>query len=234
MGEKSGEIWAKETGIPLPECKKQGCCCRGASPSTPYHQLLEKAANGDDFARNFFSIFVPHASHDDARKIVPGLVERTLRAAEKDEGFQSAEDVVFYQCRYIGDDNTCQIWEDRPQLCRAYPDGPFVVFAPNCAYEPWAKAVKEKFAAMKAEIEQLKSLQADLAQQAAHPESLLEPSLESAGGTAYTKIDAVIHGDHNEHGSENSDETQRPLWVAFPSLPMVVMSPLTSLMPRHF
>jgi len=154
----SADAWVEATGIPLPQCKMQGCCCRGASPSVPYHQLLEKAATGDEFARNFFSIFIPHASHDDARKVVSGLVERTLKAATKDENFKSEADVVFYHCRFIGDDNKCQIWEDRPELCRAYPDTPFVVFAPNCAFEPWGKAVKEKFAAMKEELAEAKAL----------------------------------------------------------------------------
>jgi Fe-S-cluster containining protein len=154
--------WVEATGVAMPQCKMQGCCCRGASPSIPYHQLLEKAANGDEFARNFFTLFVPHGSHEDAKKIVPGLVERTLTASRKDKNFQSDEDIVFYQCRYIGDDNRCQIWEDRPDLCRAYPDSPFLVFAPNCAFEPWAKTVKEKYKEMKESIETLKEQKKNL------------------------------------------------------------------------
>ncbi len=177
------EKWVEATGIPMPQCKMQGCCCRGASPSTPYFKLLEKAAQGDEFARNFFSIFVPHASHDEARKIVPGLVERTLIASKKDEAFRSEEDVVFYQCRYIGEDNKCRIWEDRPELCRSYPDTPFVVFAPNCAFEPWAKAVKEKFQAMKAELQSLQELKNELA--------------SSTEGIPYTKIDDTPWPDDN-------------------------------------
>lgn len=169
--------WVEATGVPLPQCKMQGCCCRGASPSIPFYQLLKKAANGDDFARNFFSIFVPHPDHESARKIVPGLVERTLKASKKDEQFQDDADVVFYQCRYIGEDNKCQIWEDRPELCRAYPDSPFMVFAPNCAFEPWSAQVKEKFNAMKAELNQLKAMKDQLA------------DLQKEG-TEYTKIDA--------------------------------------------
>lgn len=161
MGAKD---WVKATGIEMPQCKMQGCCCRGASPSVPFHQLLEKAANGDTFAQNFFSIFVPYNSIEHAKAVEAGLVERTLKASQKDENFQSQDDVVFYKCRYIGDDNKCQVWEDRPDLCRAYPDSPFLVFAPGCAFEPWAKATKEKFSEMKAEIEELKALKAQLSQ----------------------------------------------------------------------
>ncbi len=200
----SGQSWAEATNTPMPSCKMQGCCCRGASPSTPYYTLLEKARDGDTFARNFFSIFIPHLSHEAAREIVPGLVERTLKAAQKDSAFKDETDVVFYQCRYIGDDNKCQIWEDRPQLCRAYPDSPYLVFAPGCAFEPWAKVVKEKFEAMKAEIEHLKALREELhAQQE---------------GTTYTKIDALPWVDDN---LEN-------LSLVLLLTPLYVVSPLGS------
>jgi len=154
----------RELGIPLPKCCSNGACCKGASPSTPYHQLLARATQGDDFARGFFSIMVPYASHAEAEAVVPGLVERTLKAARKQEAFQSPEDIVFYQCRYLTTENRCGVWEDRPQFCRDYPDTPFVVMAPGCAFEGWGEACKKKYNAMKAEVEQLKSLQAELAE----------------------------------------------------------------------
>lgn len=179
----SAESWVKATGIPLPACKMQGCCCRAASPSIPFHQLLEKAASGDPFARDFFSIFIPYENHEEAQEVVPGLVERTLQASRKDSRFASGEDIVFYHCRYIGEDNRCQIWEDRPGLCRAYPDSPFLVFAPGCAFEPWAKEAKEKFARMKAELEHL---------------NRLKNELKHAGqGTNYTKIDVSSWANDN-------------------------------------
>ncbi len=176
------ESWVEATGVPLPKCKMQGCCCRAASPSIPFHQLLEKASKGDDFARNFFSIFVPHKDHATARQIVPGLVERTLKAAAKDKNFKDESDVVFYQCRYIGEDNKCTIWEDRPELCRAYPDSPFMVFAPGCAFEPWAEKVKEKFSKMQAELEELKTLRENLKELQSIPQTTMtDPLLEAAG-----------------------------------------------------
>lgn len=200
--------WVEATGIPMPTCKMQGCCCRGASPSTPAKKLLEKAADGDVFARNFFNIFIPYPNHDAARQVVPGLVERTLKASEKDAGFDSHDDVVFYHCRYIGEDNKCQIWEDRPELCRAYPDSPFVVFAPNCAFEPWAMAARQKFAEMKASIEELKTLK----------DSLHELKQES---TNYTKIDALVREDDN----------LLSLNLVLPLLPLYLASPLGSYFP---
>ncbi|HEY9685926.1 MAG TPA: YkgJ family cysteine cluster protein [Coleofasciculaceae cyanobacterium] len=157
-------IFEKEFGIPLPKCCNTGDCCKGASPSVPYHQLLAKAVAGEDFARGFFSIMVPYASHAEAERVVPGLVQRTIRASEKLEDFKSPEDIVFYRCRYQTADDKCGIWEDRPQFCRDYPDTPFVVMAPGCAFEPWAAACKDKYTAMKAEVAKLKELKAELAE----------------------------------------------------------------------
>jgi|GEM_PF-862894 len=157
-------LFEKELGIPLPKCCNTGACCKGASPSTPYHKLMARAADGDEFAQGFFSIMVPYLKREEAEKVVPGVVERTLLAAQKQpEEFQTDADVVFYNCRYQTPDNKCGVWEDRPQFCRDYPDTPFVVMAPGCAFEPWAAACKEKYSAMKAEVEQLKALKEELA-----------------------------------------------------------------------
>jgi Fe-S-cluster containining protein len=154
----------KALGIPLPQCYSQGDCCKGASPSKPFHQLLERAAQGDDFARGFFSIMVPYESHEAARAVVPGLVERTLAAARKSDSFENnEEDVVFYHCRYLQPDNRCGVYEDRPQFCRDYPDTPFVVFAPGCAFEPWAAACRQKYNELKDQVTELKAAREELA-----------------------------------------------------------------------
>jgi Fe-S-cluster containining protein len=126
---------------------------------------MKRAAEGDDFARGFFSIMMPYSNHDEARKVVPGLVERTLNAAKKLDDFQNPEqDIVFYHCRYLQPDNKCGVHEDRPQFCRDYPDTPFVVMAPGCAFEPWAAACKSKYNEMKAEVKKLTGLKAELDQ----------------------------------------------------------------------
>ncbi len=153
----------RELGIPLPKCCNTGDCCKGASPSTPYHKLFQRAVDGDDFARGFFSIMVPYASHAEAEEVVPGIVQRSLKAVEKLDEFAGPDDVVFYRCQYQTSDDRCGVWEDRPQFCRDYPDTPFVVMAPGCAFEPWAAACKSKYSEMKAEVAQLKALKAELA-----------------------------------------------------------------------
>lgn len=170
-------VFEKELGIPLPQCCSHGDCCKGASPSKPFHQLLKRAAAGDEFARGFFSIMEPYASHEAARQVVPGLVDRTLAAARKSQEFENnEEDVVFYHCRYLQADNKCGVYEDRPQFCRDYPDTPFVVFAPGCAFESWGTACREKYNEMKEEVAKLKAMKEELA------------SLQACG-KEYTNID---------------------------------------------
>ena len=148
--------------LPKPRCCSTGDCCKGASPSTPFYKLWAKAAAGDEFARGFMSIFEPYSSHDEAAAVVPGLVERTKQAAAKSDEFKVDDDLVFYRCRYLSEDNRCQVYEDRPQFCRDYPDTPFVVMAPGCAYEGWGAACRDKYRAMEAETDELKTIQAEL------------------------------------------------------------------------
>ncbi len=144
---------------PKPSCCSHGACCKGASPSVPYHQLWAKAAAGDAFARGFLSIMEAYPSHEAARAVVGTLVDKTLAAAEKQETFAGPEDVVFYHCRYLNADNRCGVYEDRPQFCRDYPDTPFVIMADGCAFAPWAAACKQQFALLEDEHSTLKALQ---------------------------------------------------------------------------
>lgn len=160
----SPTLFEQVFNLPKPACCSHGDCCKGASPSVPYHQLWEKAANGDAFAQGFLSLFVPYASHEQARTVVPGLVERTLKAASKNAQFAGPEDVVFYRCRYLQSDNRCGVYEDRPQFCRDYPDTPFVVMAPGCAYENWGEACRSKYHAMKADVARLDELKQQFSQ----------------------------------------------------------------------
>lgn len=149
-------------GLPKPTCCSTGDCCKGASPSVPFYRLWEKAAAGEEFARNFLSIFEPYPSHEAAKAVVPGLAERTLQAAAKSADFNGPEDVVFYRCRNLLPNNLCGVHEDRPQFCRDYPDTPFVVMAPGCAFEDWGQQCRQRYHAMKDNLEALKAVEKSL------------------------------------------------------------------------
>ncbi len=183
----------RELGIPKPRCCSTGDCCKGVSPSTPFYKLLKRAAEGDEFARNFFSIMIPYASHAEARQVVPGIVAKTVEAARKLPEFENDEyDVVFYRCRYLQEDNRCGVHEDRPQFCRDYPDTPFVVMAPECAYIPWAKACKKKYFEMREKVSHLEELKAELT------------ALREGKGGLET-IDDAVFSDHNGDDRDRDD-----------------------------
>lgn len=154
--------WVKHLGIEYPQCKMTGRCCRMATPSTPAIKLLEKAAKGSTTARDFFAIFQPYESIEEVRNLCAELVERSIKAIEKLPAFDSVDQLVFYHCKYIGDDNKCLIHEDRPQLCRDFPDTPYLIMPPGCAFESWAKECKEKYQQMKNELQTLKEIKKTL------------------------------------------------------------------------
>lgn len=148
------EKWAKIFNLPMPECKKCGTCCLCASPSKSYRELLLKAAEGDKFARDFFSIFVPYKNYDQARKICESIVDRVLKT--------NREDIVFYRCRHYHFEKKCTIYNERPELCRDFPGSPFVILSEECAFYEWAKQCKERYKQLKKELEDLKDRKKEL------------------------------------------------------------------------
>lgn len=151
--------WEKCLGVKFPECKMTGLCCRVASPSLPVIELIKRAAEGDSFARDFLCLFEPYQSIEEARAISPVIVENSLAQAEKSPKFQSQDQVVFFRCRYLMGKNECLVYEDRPQLCRDYPDTPFIVMSPDCAFKEWSNECKRKYAELAKDFENLKKMQ---------------------------------------------------------------------------
>ena len=151
--------WEKCLGVKFPTCKMTGLCCRVASPSLPVIELIKKAAEGDSFARDFLCLFVPYQSIEEARAISFEVVENSLMQAEKSSKFQSKDQVVFFRCRYLEGKNKCLVYEDRPQLCRDYPDTPFIVMPQDCGFKEWSKECKKKYADLAKDFENLKQMQ---------------------------------------------------------------------------
>lgn len=150
-----GQILAKiqeiETARNQITCHQCGVCCRFASSEFSYETLLEKGSNGDAFARQFTSVFLPYASTEAARARFPELVDQILtevRAQQAEQlGQQSSVSknntdsapVYFYHCPYIGEDNRCSIYgtPKRPEICAGYPDTPLTFIYNKCAWKPW-------------------------------------------------------------------------------------------------
>jgi len=147
--------WAEKFNLPLPECNKCGTCCVCASPSVSYKKLLEKAAAGDSFARDFFSVFLPHSSSEFAEKNFPDLVEKIKKSTNHD-------DIVFYKCRFHSETENCLVYEDRPSLCRDFPGSPFVILGEKCAFKDWVKDCRAKYSELTSELEKLKKYKEEI------------------------------------------------------------------------
>jgi len=152
--------WSKQFNIPLPECGQCGTCCNCASPSASYKILLEKASKGDEFARDFFSIFVPYNSIEEAQKTYPDIIERSIKSSKQKR--KNIDDVVFYKCIYHSQDKQCLIYEDRPSLCRDFPGSPFVILSQNCSFYEWSKECKARYKQLETELDLLKECKKEL------------------------------------------------------------------------
>jgi Fe-S-cluster containining protein len=112
-------------------CHNCGVCCSLASSEFSMAELEEKAKNGDWFAGQFTSVFLPYESPEAAEAKFPEVVSE-IRT-------QAVGPVYFYHCPYLTEDNLCSIYHDprRPEICASYPDTPLVLTHKKCGYTPW-------------------------------------------------------------------------------------------------
>ena len=113
-----------------------GKCCRVVTAPLPYEKLKELAANGDQGAIDFLSIFEPYKSVYEARKVDEGIVDNIINRL-KEDGNYVEKDMTFYRCKYLQADNLCANYENRPTLCRYFPSSPWAIVPPGCGFEGW-------------------------------------------------------------------------------------------------
>jgi Fe-S-cluster containining protein len=113
------------------DCKRTGSCCKFASSEFSYEELKEKAKNGDNFATQFTSVFIPYDNIEEIKEAFPEYIDLYS------EYLNSEEKVYFYHCPHITDENLCSIYEFRPQICKDFPDNPLALLPPNCGYKAW-------------------------------------------------------------------------------------------------
>lgn len=116
--------------------KCSGCatCCNLACSEFSPEELKQKAESGDNFARQFLSVFVPYSSKEEARKIYPQYIEMLDESKE--------DDVYFYHCPKLTADKRCSDYENRPQICRDFPDNPLSILPESCGYKQWKQEVE--------------------------------------------------------------------------------------------
>lgn len=110
-------------------CAGCGVCCKLACSEFSIDELKEKAQNGDNFAKQFTETFIPYDSVEDARNIYPQYIK--LLEDENETGY------YFYHCPKVTEDNRCPDYDNRPQICRDFPDNPLAFLPPECGYKEW-------------------------------------------------------------------------------------------------
>lgn len=115
-------------------CGMCGACCRLAISEFSPTQLLEKASRGDKFAKEYISTFSPYDKDEDAEKEFPLYVQLLKESGEK---------VYYYHCKKVTEDNKCSDYENRPSICRDYPDNPIQMLHPTCSFIGWHESIQK-------------------------------------------------------------------------------------------
>lgn len=116
-------------------CGRCTSCCKLASSEYSYDELKERAKNGDKFSKEFISVFVPYESVEEAEKLYPDYVSLLKNHFKENE-------LYFYYCPKLGDDGLCTDYENRPNICRDFPNNPLVALPLKCSYNEWKQEVE--------------------------------------------------------------------------------------------
>ena len=124
-------------------CNMCGKCCRCSTTSYTYQQLLQLQAEGNQGAIDFLELFEPYESIEAARKVSTEVVDNIIKGL-KEDGNYVEEDMTFYHCRFIGDDNLCTRYLERKTLCDHFPASPWAIVPPGCGFEGWLFMKREE------------------------------------------------------------------------------------------
>ena len=111
-------------------CSCCATCCKLACSEFSYAELLEKANNGDNFATQFTSVFIPYKSEEEAYKAYPDYIDYLK------ETLPEGEKTYFYYCPK-NKNNLCTDYENRPNICREFPTNPLMILPKTCGYKEW-------------------------------------------------------------------------------------------------
>lgn len=126
-------------------CEGCGTCCKFAVSEYSPEKLVEMAQNGDKTAKEFIKTFVPYKTLDEARKIFPEYIEMLEK--------EGCTGYYIYHCPKVTKDNRCPDYENRPQICRDFPDNPVSFLPPQCSFSGWKLKSQPVSLKLKAEVE---------------------------------------------------------------------------------
>lgn len=115
-------------------CKGCATCCNLACSEFSHAELKLKAENGDKFASQFTSIFIPYKSDKEAEKVYPEYLKLLSDTID--------EKVYFYHCPKLNECKRCSDYESRPQICRDFPDNPLSILPESCGFYEWRQEVE--------------------------------------------------------------------------------------------
>ena len=110
-------------------CIGCGTCCKFACSEFSYSELKNKAQAGDNYAKQFVSVFIPYSSNEDVEKIFPEYYDLLKNSGETE--------YYFYHCPKITKNNQCPDYDNRPQICRDFPDNPIAFLPLKCGFNNW-------------------------------------------------------------------------------------------------
>lgn len=140
-------------------CHMCGKCCRCVTTATPYEELKKEAEAGEEGAVDFLKLFEPYPTIESVREIAPETVDNIIDALKSVDRYDETK-LTFYGCRFLNDDNTCSIYENRMDLCKRFPSSPWSVVPPNCGFEGWLFQQREyRKAQVRKQKENILSLQ---------------------------------------------------------------------------
>lgn len=123
-------------------CNNCGTCCRFAISEFSPEELQKKAQLGDNIAKQFTQTFIPYESKEDYSDIYPEYLELLKN-----------ETYYVYHCPKITKANRCPEYEQRPQICRDFPDNPLAFLPPVCGFNEWKLKSEHIWLRLRAEKE---------------------------------------------------------------------------------
>ncbi len=112
-------------------CSRCALCCKFACSEFSYEELKQKALKGDKFASQFTSVFVPYVDLTKAQEVFGDYIE-LLKSK-----YGTLEGVYFYYCPKLSQDNLCTDYENRPEICRDFPNNSLAILPNTCGFKAW-------------------------------------------------------------------------------------------------
>jgi Fe-S-cluster containining protein len=127
-------------------CAGCAACCKLACSEFSPDELKQKAQNNDNFAQQFLSVFIPYETEEEAQKIYPEYFELLKIKAPN-------EKIYFYHCPKVTKENRCPDYENRPQICKDFPDNPIGFLPKTCGFNNWKQDIENSALKLRAAFE---------------------------------------------------------------------------------